>query len=108
MPARRRDSAPEHMVLKDRNGPGLEVARVGSGVHRAMGYWSPAVHALLRHLEEVGFRYAPRVLGTDGGLEILSYIPGRGGPLGWACIVPEAGLAAYARLLRSYHEAVRT
>jgi hypothetical protein len=99
----------ERVVLKDASGPGLEVVRVGSQVSRRMGYWTPAVHALLRHLEAVGFRYAPRVLGSDGaGRELLGYIPGRGSALGWASIVPEAGLAAYARLLRAYHDAVRT
>jgi hypothetical protein len=53
------------------------VVRIGETVHRPTGYWSPAVHVLLRHLEEAGFGYSPRFLGTDDqDREILSYAPG--------------------------------
>jgi len=53
------------------------VAKVGDTVRRNAGPWTPAVHALLRHLEAVGFDGAPRVLGIDGqGREVLSYVPG--------------------------------
>jgi Phosphotransferase enzyme family len=97
---------PSRAVLKDE--PGREVVRLGDRVYRPGGWWTPAVHALLRHLEATGFRYAPRVLGTDDrGREVLSYIPGESGRLGWAAVVPEAGLARFARLLREYHDAVR-
>ena len=41
------------------------VVRVGDTVRRNVGPWTPAVHALLRHLEYVGFTGAPRVLGID-------------------------------------------
>lgn len=100
---------PDRVVLKGPDGPRPEIVRIGPRVHRPTGYWTPAVHALLRHLEAVDFRYAPRVLGTDDrGREMLSYIPGRGGPLGWAAIVPESGVVLYARLLRVYHDAVRS
>jgi hypothetical protein len=35
------------------------------------------VHALLRHLEDVGFDDAPRALGFDNqGREMLTYLPG--------------------------------
>ncbi|CAN5672180.1 phosphotransferase [soil metagenome] len=51
--------------------------RVGDTVRRATGQWTPAVHALLRHLESIGFDAAPRVLGIDGrGREILTYLEG--------------------------------
>ena len=39
--------------------------RVGNTVRRAAGWWTLAVHALLRHLEQAGFDGAPRVLGFD-------------------------------------------
>jgi Ser/Thr protein kinase RdoA (MazF antagonist) len=53
------------------------VVRVGDTVRRETGPWTPAVHALLRHLEAVGFDAAPRVLGIDEhGREILSYVEG--------------------------------
>jgi hypothetical protein len=54
--------------------------RIGDTVRRRSGRWTPAVHALLRHLESVGFDAAPRVLGVDGqGREVLSYIEGQAG-----------------------------
>jgi hypothetical protein len=94
------------IVLKDE--PGREVVRVGDRVYRPARYWTPAVHALLRHLEVAGFRYAPRALGTDDrGREVLTYIPGSSGSLGWAAVVPEDGLVRFAHLLRAYHDAVR-
>src|SRR4051794_41401134 len=60
--------------------PGGNVApvyRIGDTVRRETGPWTPAVHALLRHLEDAGFEGAPRVLGIDDeGGEILTYIEG--------------------------------
>src|SRR6266498_211042 len=42
------------------------VVRVGDTVRRVKtGAWTPAVHALLRHLERAGFDGAPRALGVD-------------------------------------------
>ena len=38
------------------------VVRVGDTVRRNAGPWTPSVHALLRHLEYVGFTGAPRAL----------------------------------------------
>jgi hypothetical protein len=53
------------------------VVRVGDTVRRPVGEWTPAVHALLRHLEEVGFHGSPRVLGFDEkGREVLTYFDG--------------------------------
>lgn len=81
------------------------VVRVGDTVRRASA--GPAVHALLAHLERVGFPYSPRLLGVDGrGREALTYLPGASGRCGWAQVVPDAGLRAFARLLRAYHDAV--
>ena len=81
------------------------VRRSGSTVRRPLAFWSPAVHDLLRHLQAVGFP-ASRLLGTEAGQEILSWIDGESGPYGWAKIVPEAGLRRWARFLRRYHQAV--
>lgn len=83
------------------------VTKVGDTVRRPTGPWTPAVHALLRHLEEVGFDGAPRVLGIDErGREVLSYVPvevlGCAGPEA----VTERVLDEVGRLLRRYHEAV--
>ena len=53
------------------------VVRVGDTVRRPVGEWTPAVHALLHHLEDVGFSAAPRVLGIDAqGREVLTYCEG--------------------------------
>jgi hypothetical protein len=68
---------------------------------------SPAVHALLGHLERVGFDGAPRVLGVDErGREVLSYIEGEAAiapPQRWA--LTDEALVSVAELLRRYHEA---
>lgn len=54
-----------------------EVARVGDTVRRSTGPWTPEVHAVLRHLEDVGCDLVPRVLGFDElGREVLTYLPG--------------------------------
>lgn len=82
------------------------MVRVGDTVRRPVRPWTETVHALLRHLASVGFPYAPRALGIDEeGREVLSYIDGESGPLGWAKVVEDDGLTAFARLLREYHEA---
>ena len=87
-----------------------QAVRVGDTVRRRAGAWTPAVHALLRYLEEAGFE-APRVLGIDEqGREILAYIPGEA-YAGGENPVPdrvfdEEHLVAAARLLRRYHDAV--
>jgi hypothetical protein len=53
------------------------VVRIGDAVHRPVRPWTPAVHAVLRHLEKVGFEGAPRVLGVDEqGREVLTFLEG--------------------------------
>jgi 8-oxo-dGTP diphosphatase len=55
-----------------------EVVRIGHTVRRATGPWTPAVHALLAHLEAQGMPGVPRVLGIDArGREVLTFQPGR-------------------------------
>ena len=86
------------------------VVRVGDTVRRPLRRTSPATHALLRHLAEVGFAGAPRFLGVDDrGREVLSFIPGT--PVvppypDWA--LTDGALASGAHLLRAYHRAVST
>ena len=65
------------------------------------------MHALLRHLDDAGFAASPRVIDVDDDHETLSFLPGDSGPTGWARVVDERGLRETARLLRSYHDAVR-
>ncbi|TDE16051.1 aminoglycoside phosphotransferase family protein [Jiangella asiatica] len=92
-------------VLQD--DPHRRVVRVGDTVRRPVQPWSPAIHALLLHLEEVGFGYAPRFLGIDEhGREMLTFVEGESGPQSWAKVVDDGGLARFAELLREYHDAV--
>lgn len=83
------------------------VERIGNTVHRPVGPWTPAIHSLLRHLEDVGYEFSPRVLGFDEqGREVLTWIDGESGPDGWAKVVDDRGLITFAHLLRDYHDAV--
>ncbi len=83
------------------------VIRIGDTVHRPVGWWTPAVHGLLKYLESTGFKYSPRVLGFDeDGREVLSFIDGESGKDSWAKVISDNGLRKYAKLLRGYHEAV--
>lgn len=91
-----------------RGGTMASVARRGDVVRRSTGPWTPAVHALLRHLEAVGFDRAPRVLGTDpAGRELLTYLPGEvPSPRTW--VGDDRAVADAGRVLRRYHDAVAT
>ncbi|MFB6893004.1 phosphotransferase enzyme family protein [Kitasatospora sp. NPDC056327] len=91
-------------VLQD--GVHRRVVRIGDTVRRPAQPWTPTVHALLRHLAEVGFDRAPRPLGLDDqGREVLTFIEGDCGPAGWARVADDHGLRAFAHLLRDYHQA---
>ncbi|MGH2503216.1 MAG: phosphotransferase, partial [Ktedonobacterales bacterium] len=83
------------------------VTRIGATVHRSAGPWTPAVHALLRHLEHAGYAHAPRALGMDEqGREIVSYLEGDVFPYPMpGCVWSEVALLAVARMLRAFHEA---
>ena len=81
------------------------VVRVGDTVRRPLHARSEYVHAVLRHLEAVGFDGAPRLLGIDDeGREMLSYLDG-------ATIVAtparlsDARLRSAGRLIRRFHDA---
>ncbi|MBV8160631.1 MAG: phosphotransferase [Acidimicrobiia bacterium] len=81
---------------------------VDGHVHRSTGPWTPAVQALLRYLEGVGFDGAPRVVGFDEqGREVLTWIDGEAPQVPWPLwMQTEAVLGALASLLRRYHDAV--
>jgi hypothetical protein len=84
------------------------VVRVGDTVRRPARPTGPATHALLRHLDRVGFDGAPRFLGTDAdGREVLSYVEGQAiTPPYPAWALTDTALASVAGLLRRYHAAV--
>jgi hypothetical protein len=99
-------TSPDDVILE---GGGRNVVyRRGETVIRAATPWTPAVHALLRHLADVGFAAAPRLVGSGldpDGRETLTFIHGeftQPGP--WSL----DGAAALGGLLRSLHEATRT
>jgi hypothetical protein len=81
------------------------VLRRGGTVVRPPGSWTPAVHALLRHLEQAGFTGAPRVVGDgyDGqGREVLTFIEGTFVHPGvWS----DDGIWQAGQLLRALHDA---
>src|SRR4051794_18892026 len=86
------------------------VVRLGDAVHRPARPWTASVHAVLRHLEAVGFDGAPRVLGFDGlGREMLSYVPGEtvGERHPWPTWVgADETLAQVGEWLRRLHDAM--
>jgi hypothetical protein len=86
--------------------------RVGSTVRRAVRPWTPAVQAVLRHLDAVGFAGAPRVLGVDDrGREVLTYLEGRtvGERLPWpAWVHSDDALRQVGAWLRGLHDATET
>ncbi|GAA1692427.1 hypothetical protein GCM10009745_42260 [Kribbella yunnanensis] len=77
--------------------------RIGTTVRRTTGPWTPAVHALLRHLADTNLTGVPRVHGLDEkGREILDFLPGTAyGPE-----VPDDALADAMRWLAQYHRVV--
>jgi hypothetical protein len=85
-----------------------QVVRAGDTVRRPRQPGSDAVHALLRHLDRVGFDGAPRYLGDDeNGREVLTYIEGEVSiepHAAWA--LTDEAMVSVAQLLRRYHLAV--
>ncbi len=79
--------------------------RVGQTVRRPAGPWTPAVHALLRHLAG-RLRGIPQVLGYDElGREVLSYLPGRVIDVETEVLTTRQ-LVSVLRWTREFHEAV--
>jgi hypothetical protein len=87
-----------------------DAVRVGDTVRRRAGPWTPAVHALLRYLEDVSFP-APRVRGIDDReREVLEFIEGEAHsgtlePLPRTLLADDL-LVSAAELLRRYHDVV--
>ena len=85
-------------------GPSM-VVRHDNTILRPVQPWTATIHALLRHLEAVGFTGAPRVVGDgyDGrGNEVLTYIEGEvAHPNSWS----DDGIWQVGRLLRELHDA---
>ena len=84
------------------------VVRAGDTVRRPVGPHTPAVAALLRHLQRVGFGGAPRHLGYDErGREVLTYVPGdvpvEDPPPAWA--TSDEAIVSVALLMRELHDA---
>jgi hypothetical protein len=100
-------TSPDDLIRLEGGGR-TSVHRRGDTVIRDTGPWTPAVHSLLRHLEDVGFAAAPRLVGSGldpDGREVLTFIAGeftQPGP--WSL----DGAAALGGLLRSLHEATRS
>ena len=77
-------------------------------VYRDPGPWSPAVLALLRHLERAGFTGAPQVAGggfAADGREMVRYIEGSSPhPRAW----PESAVGEVGALMAGLHAAAAT
>lgn len=89
-------------------GNASKVYRAGDTVRRGLKPESSRIHKLLMHLEEKGFHYSPKFLGTDEkGREILSFIEGEAGnyPLK-EYMLSNLVLKEIANMLRHYHDAV--
>ncbi len=84
-----------------------KILKIGNVVQRPAGAWTPAVHALLKHVIAQGFQRVPQPLGIDpDGTEHVSFIPGHVSnyPLTPQALSQEA-LTSAAELLRNYHDA---
>lgn len=84
-----------------------EVSQVGEMIYRSTGPWSPAVHAVLEYLEQVGFDGAPRFRGMDDqGREILTRLDGYAPSESELPFITDERLAAVGRRIRDLHEAL--
>jgi hypothetical protein len=94
--------------LTGHEGQPTAVVRHGDTVLRPAGPWTATVHALLNHLEKVGFTGSPCVVGDgydDQGREVVTYIDGDFvHPHAWS----DEGVWRAGRLLRDLHDATAT
>ncbi|MCC2307632.1 phosphotransferase [Cellulomonas chengniuliangii] len=82
------------------------VVRVGDTVRRPAGHWTPAVHAVLTRLHDVGFTHAPRSHGLDDqGRHVVEYIPGPMAHPSLPGAVPP-DLREVGRMARDLHDAL--
>jgi hypothetical protein len=112
--SKRSQNAPDRIYAVDQPLGGNQSAavKVGDTVHRRAGPWTPAVHALLEHLQRMGFGAAPEPIGMDGqGRAVLRFMNGDVHE-GWPDPMPdwmfqdEGTLVGAAQLLRRYHDLV--
>ena len=97
----------EPELLHDAGG-GRRIVRIDGEVHRPSYPFSASVHGLLKYLEQAGFEGAPRFVGVEGsGVEILTFVEGAAGGVGWDKVLTDEGLSSVATLLRRYHDVVR-
>jgi hypothetical protein len=84
-----------------------QTVRVGDTIRRPAHVGTPAIQALLQHLEAKNFP-APRAMGIDSkGREILSFIEGRASTWPWPeILLGPVGAEIVGRMLRRYHDAV--
>lgn len=83
------------------------VVRVGDTVRRPPRFATQLMRDVLVHLERAGFEPAPRWLGFDDrGRDILGFIEGETFSDCRGIVWRDEQLAASARLLRRYHDAV--
>jgi hypothetical protein len=112
---RRHEPPPEGDVPMPAGRMTSGIVRRGDRLLRPMGSWSPAVHEYLRYLGAAGFEGSPRVLGTEGDREVLTFIdgdvamdplwqPGHGHRLP-PYARTEVALRAAAKLIRKLHVA---
>src|ERR1700712_846789 len=84
-----------------------QVNRWGGTVRRPRSPFSQGTHAVLAHLDRVGFSGAPRVLAVEADIEVLSWIPGQAAcnPLpDWS--LGDETLISVATLIRGFHLAM--
>ncbi len=95
----------EEILLTGGNSNGC-VVKLGNTVRRELGKSSASVHRLLNHLENKGYPFSPRFLGTDDkNREILSFLQGRC-EINASVWQSENVLKSAAKVLKKFHAAV--
>jgi len=83
------------------------VVRVGETVRRPAGPWTPSVHALLCHLNAVGFPGSPRSFGIDTqGRHVVEWIDGEVTHPYLRRHRSDVSLPDVGHMIRDFHEAV--
>lgn len=84
----------------------FDITRNGNTVRKQYGPWWPATAQVLRHLEQVGFAHAPRVLGEEQSRAILSYLPGETAPADLHGYTDHDWPGIIGREIRKLHDAL--
>lgn len=84
------------------------VERIGDTIRRPVNRWTPAVHGVLRHLEDREMHGVPRLLGVDDEYETLSWIEGEPGTRPWPEVLrTDSGIEQISGFLKSFHHLVK-